>query len=272
MIFYPNAKINLGLHVVEKRSDGYHNIETLFYPVPITDVLEINISEDNSDYTLSVAGQEIAGNTENNLIIKALRLLKNDFSIPSIHIRLQKNIPMGAGLGGGSADAAFMLCGLNELCALQLSENQLENYAAHLGADCPVFVRNRPVFAAGTGNVFSPVTLSLQGYYLVVVKPPIHVSTAEAYADVCPQKPTVSLAEKIKQPIAEWKNLIINDFEKSVFLKHPEIEKIKHQLYTSGAIYAAMSGSGSAVFGLFETVPAYLKNAFDKCFFAAMQL
>ncbi|MDR2823894.1 MAG: 4-(cytidine 5'-diphospho)-2-C-methyl-D-erythritol kinase [Prevotellaceae bacterium] len=272
MKIYPNAKINIGLHVVEKRADGYHNIETVFYPIPIFDVLEINSSEKSDDYALSVLGQTIEGDAENNLIIKALRQMKEDFEIPCIEILLQKNIPTGAGLGGGSADAAFMLRGLNKLCALQLSENQLENYAARLGADCAVFIRNKAVFAKGTGNIFSPVNLSLKGFCLVVVKPEIHVSTAEAYAGITPRKPETSLLEAIQKPIEKWENIIINDFEESVFKKFPEIAKIKQQLYAFGAVYAAMSGSGSAVFGVFENEPKNLKEMFGGCFFAKMKL
>ncbi|MDR1652220.1 MAG: 4-(cytidine 5'-diphospho)-2-C-methyl-D-erythritol kinase [Prevotellaceae bacterium] len=272
MIIYPNAKINIGLNVVEKRADGYHNLQTVFYPIPITDVLEINFSGGCGDYSLCVSGQEIGADNENNLIIRALRLLKNDFTVPEIKITLQKNIPMGAGLGGGSADAAFMLRAINELCALQLTDNQLENYAIRLGADCPVFIANKPVFAEGTGNIFSPVNVSLQGYYLVIVKPEIHISTAEAYAGISPRSPEIPLSEKIKLSIHEWKDLITNDFEESVFLKYPQIREIKQQLYASGAIYAAMSGSGSAVFGLFKTVPKRLQNAFDGCFYAEMRL
>jgi len=255
MTVFPNAKINIGLNVVEKRSDGYHNIETVFYPIGLSDVLSVEISETCSDYSFSSAGIAVDGEPEDNLIIKAYRLLQSEYEIPPIDISLVKNIPFGAGLGGGSADASFMLKALNELCELKISVKKLEKLASELGADCPVFIRNKAVFASGIGNEFTPVKLSLKNYFLLLVKPDIHISTPEAYSLVVPEKPQFSLLELIQHPISEWKSTIKNDFEKSVFARYPEIEKIKSNLYDLGAAYASMSGSGSSVYGIFETPP-----------------
>lgn len=260
---HPNAKINLGLNIVEKRSDGYHNLETVFYPVKgLYDKLQIDVlPQNNEEYIFSSDGINVDGAPENNLIIKALKLLKQDFDIPCIDIRFTKNIPFGAGLGGGSADAAFMLKSLNEVCKLGLSNQELERYATSLGADCPVFIENQPVFAEGIGNIFSPVKIDLSGYFLVLIKPDIHVSTPEAYSLVKPKHSLISLKESILSPIEKWKELIVNDFETSVFARHPRIAAIKQSLYDHGALYASMSGSGSSVFGIFPA-PVNLKDNF----------
>lgn len=255
MLTFPNAKINLGLNIVEKRADGYHNIETVFYPIGLCDVLEVVPSETCTDYSFSSSGITIDGDPEDNLIVKAYRLLRSEYQFPAIDISLIKQIPFGAGLGGGSADAAFMLKAINELFTLKLTPKKLEKLASSLGADCPVFIRNRPVFATGIGNAFTSIDLSLKGYFLLLVKPDIHVSTPEAYSLVVPEKPETSLLELIKQPVSNWKNTIKNDFEKSVFARYPSINKIKNDLYEMGAVYASMSGSGSSVFGIFETEP-----------------
>jgi 4-diphosphocytidyl-2-C-methyl-D-erythritol kinase len=255
MLTYPNAKINLGLNIVEKRPDGYHNIETVFYPIGLCDALNVDKSDSCTDYSFSSSGISVGGDPEDNLIVKAYRLLQNDFELGPVDISLVKQIPFGAGLGGGSADAAFMLRSLNELFGLTLTTKELENYAAKLGADCPVFIRNQAVFATGIGNVFKEIDLSLKGKFLILVKPDIHVSTPEAYALVTPKKPQISLYESILQPISTWKDTIQNDFENSVFVKYPEIEQIKTKLYNAGAIYASMSGSGSSVFGIFNEEP-----------------
>jgi 4-diphosphocytidyl-2-C-methyl-D-erythritol kinase len=255
MISYPNAKINIGLNIVEKRPDGYHNIETVFYPIGLCDILEIGPSETCTDYSFSSSGILLDGDPEVNLIVKAYRLLRSHYQFPAIDITLIKQIPFGAGLGGGSADAAFTLKSINQLFELKISPKKLENLAAKLGADCPVFIRNKPVFATGIGNVFTSIDLSLKGYFLLLVKPDIHVSTPEAYSLVVPEMPEISLSELIKQPITEWKDTIKNDFEKSVFVKYPLIEKIKNNLYEMGAIYASMSGSGSSLYGLFKFEP-----------------
>lgn len=252
MITFPNAKINLGLNIVEKRSDGYHNLETIFYPVPLEDALEINILNNTTEkYYLHQAGIEIAGDADSNLVVKAYKLLNEQFKLPPIDIHLFKHIPSGAGLGGGSADAAFMLKLLNEKFCLNLSEDILEEYAVRLGADCAFFIKNTPTYAEGIGNIFSPIPLSLKGYQIVLIKPNVFVSTREAFSHIKPLKQDIPLKEVIQRPIEEWKNLMVNDFEASVFPQFPIIGAIKEELYKQGAIYAAMSGSGSSVFGLF---------------------
>lgn len=253
MVVFPNAKINIGLNVVERREDGYHNIETVFYPIGLSDVLEIVPSETCSDYSFSSSGIELGGDPEDNLILKAYHLIRSEYQFAPIDISFVKQIPFGAGLGGGSSDAAFMLKVLNELFELKVTNYKLEKYAAALGADCPVFIRNKPVFATGIGNVFTPIKLSLRGYFLLLVKPDIHVSTPEAYSLVIPTIPELSLVELIQRPIIEWKDTIKNDFEKSVFSQYPAIEMIKNTMYQLGAVYASMSGSGSSVYGIFET-------------------
>lgn len=257
MLTYPNAKINLGLDVIEKRPDGYHNIETVFYPIGLSDILNVEPSETCSDYSFSSSGITIDGDPEDNLIIKAYRLLNSQFQIPAIDITLIKQIPFGAGLGGGSSDATFMLKTLNKMFELKITPKKLEKIASLLGADCPVFIKNKAVYATGTGNIFTPLKLSLKGYYLLLIKPDIHVSTPEAYSLVVPQKPEISLFDSIQKPITEWKTLIKNDFEKSVFKKYPQIEEIKVELYKMDAKYASMSGSGSSVYGIFESEPAF---------------
>lgn len=253
MITFPNAKINLGLNIVEKRPDGYHNLETIFYPIPLQDALEITPWEGGErKYKLAQSGIQIAGDDENNLVVKAYKLLDNLHNLPPIEINLLKHIPSGAGLGGGSADAAFMLCMLNQHFQLNIPNEQLEVYAAQLGADCAFFVENKPTFAEGIGNIFSPIELSLKGYKLLLVKPDIFVSTRDAFAQIKPKRPSISLKEVAKMPIEAWKTYMVNDFEESVFPQFPAIADIKAKLYDMGAIYASMSGSGSSVFALFK--------------------
>ncbi|MBN2765420.1 MAG: 4-(cytidine 5'-diphospho)-2-C-methyl-D-erythritol kinase [Paludibacteraceae bacterium] len=271
MLSFPNAKINIGLNIIEKRSDGYHNIETIFYPIGLCDVLEVEPSDTCDDYSFSSSGIAIDGDSEQNLILKAYRLLQQDFPLPPVDISLVKQIPFGAGLGGGSADAAYMLKMLNDIAKLDLSDEQLEVYAVKLGADCPVFIRNKPVFATGIGNVFSETDLSLAGYFLVLIKPDIHVSTPEAYSLVVPSKPVKSLRELVKLPVEEWKGVIQNDFEKSVFERYPRIAQIKEKLYMAGALYASMSGSGSSVYALFASEPEHFP-VFDDCFVTGGEL
>ena len=252
MITFPNIKINLGLSITEKRPDGYHNLETVFYPVALEDALEIRTNpEAQQKFTLHQHGMEIAGTPENNLVVKAYLLLDKEFHLPPVEIHLYKHIPSGAGLGGGSSDAAFMLKLLNEHYNLQLSDNQLEDYAATLGADCAFFIKNTPTYAEGIGNIFSPIELSLKGYRIMIVKPDVFVSTREAFANIRPHRPEYPVREVIRRPVAEWKDTLINDFEASVFPQYPVIGEIKEELYHQGAIYASMSGSGSSVFGLF---------------------
>ena len=253
MITFPNAKINLGLNIVEKRPDGYHNLETIFYPIPLQDALEITPWEGGErKYKLAQSGIQIAGDDENNLVVKAYKLLDSLYNLPPIEINLLKHIPSGAGVGGGSADAAFMLCMLNQHFQLNIPNEQLEVYAAQLGADCAFFVENKPTFAEGIGNIFSPIELSLKGYKLLLVKPDIFVSTRDAFAQIKPKRPSISLKEVAKMPIEAWKTYMVNDFEESVFPQFPAIADIKAKLYDMGAIYASMSGSGSSVFALFK--------------------
>lgn len=254
MIVYPNAKINIGLNVVEKRPDGYHNLETVFYPIGLQDMLEIKELDEDTEggYKLKVTGTVLDGTPEDNLVVRAFKLLKHDFGIPPVSIGLYKHIPTGAGLGGGSSDAAFTIKTLNERFKLGLSMEQMEEYCVRLGADCPFFVKNEPVFATGIGNVFHPLPLSLKGKHLVLVKPDTFVSTKDAYAKVKVQKPATPLPELLAQPIETWKDTVKNDFEYSVFSKYPEIAAIKDSMYDVGAVYASMSGSGSSVFGIFD--------------------
>ena len=267
MITFPHAKINIGLQVTERRPDGYHNLDTVFYPIPLHDALEVIVAE-GADYDcrLHISGIAIDGDPDNNLVVRAYRLLAADHALPPVDVHLHKHIPMGAGLGGGSADASFMLRLLNEMFALGISTPQLEAYAAQLGADCPFFITGTPVYATGIGNEFHPIALDLGGWHLVVVKPDVFVSTKEAYSMVTPAKPTVTLDAKIIRPLDEWKDTISNDFEKGIFARHPELASIKSKLYALGARYAAMSGSGSALFGLFEHPLANVEEQFPGCF------
>ncbi|MBR1521736.1 MAG: 4-(cytidine 5'-diphospho)-2-C-methyl-D-erythritol kinase [Bacteroidaceae bacterium] len=255
MIVYPNAKINIGLNVVEKRPDGYHNLETVFYPINLQDAIEIKEIEDDvpaCGYRLKVTGSVLDGSPEDNLVVRALKLLKQDFDLPPVSIVLYKHIPTGAGLGGGSSDAAFTIKTLNERFNLGLSDEQMEDYCTQLGADCPFFIKNQPVFATGIGNVFHPIEMNLKYKQMVLVKPDIFVSTKDAYAKVKVQHPEKQLPELLSQPIETWKDTVVNDFEMSVFSKYPEIAAIKDKMYDLGAIYASMSGSGSSVFGIFD--------------------
>lgn len=255
MILYPNAKINIGLNVVEKRPDGYHNLETVFYPIPVQDALEVTPAQSLSSekgYQLKVMGTVLDGSPDDNLIVRAYRLLRDEYRLPPVNLHLYKHIPTGAGLGGGSADAAFTIRALNDQFKLNLSDEKMEELAAKLGADCAFFIKNQPVFATGIGNEFHSLELSLKGKVLVLVKPDTFVSTKDAYALVTPKKPEKSLPELLAQPIETWKDTIVNDFEMSVFKKYPEIACIKDKLYDLGTIYASMSGSGSSVYGIFD--------------------
>ncbi|GAB4229789.1 MAG: 4-(cytidine 5'-diphospho)-2-C-methyl-D-erythritol kinase [Ekhidna sp.] len=250
MISFPNAKINLGLSIVSKREDGYHNIESCFYPIPWHDSLEVI---EAASFAFHSYGLDIPGDSQSNLCVKAYDLLKADFDIPPVEIHLLKNIPMGAGLGGGSADGAFTLKMLNESCELGLTDSQLEGYALQLGSDCPFFIKNRPTIAAGRGENLQPIDLNLSGYYLAIHNPGIHVSTKEAYAGVVPKQPKMQVSQIVNTPVENWEGSLVNDFETSIFPNHPEINRLKNEMYESGAIYASMTGSGSTVFGIFES-------------------
>jgi 4-diphosphocytidyl-2-C-methyl-D-erythritol kinase len=251
MICFPNAKINLGLNIISRRKDGYHNLETVFYPIPLKEALEV-VKSTHPAGTFIQTGIPVDGNPDDNLVMKAYRLFREKYTTPEMDIYLRKQIPFGAGLGGGSADAAFMLKLLAKELELNISDETFENMASTLGADCAFFIRNKPVFASGIGTVFEPIELDLSEYQFVLVKPEIHVSTKEAYAMVKPSIPATALKKIIRRPVSEWKDNMVNDFEASVFQIHPEIREIKEKLYRSGALYASMSGSGSAVFGIFD--------------------
>ena len=249
MICFPNCKLNIGLYVTNKRPDGYHNLETIFYPIQLTDVLEIVPAATTS---LKLSGLPVSGDLTTNLIWKAYELVKNTYPVrvPAISIFLHKVVPMGAGLGGGSADGAFMLRLLNDHCQLNLSNEELATLALHLGSDCPFFIYNTPVFATGRGETFTPVKLDLSAYDIQLVYPHVHIATSAAFKHIVPCAAPIDLRTICKLPITEWKNIIYNDFEKQVFKDHPEIASIKTQLYAQGALYAAMSGSGSSVYGI----------------------
>ena len=250
MVTFPNAKINLGLNIVARRDDGYHNIESCFYPIPLTDALEI-IPSDTPEFTSS--GIAVEGE---NLCERAWKLLNSQFGIGPIKLHLHKAIPIGAGLGGGSSDAAFTLKMLNQLFELKLENRSLVQYADVLGADCPFFIQNDPSFVEGKGEIFSPLKVDLSGLYLALIYPEIMVPTPDAYKSVTPGKHQHSLADTLtNKPVGEWKHLVTNDFEAPIFEKYPAIAEIKDSLYANGAIFAAMTGSGSAVYGLFETKP-----------------
>ena len=254
-----NCKINLGLNIVERRKDGYHNIETVFYPVPLADTLQVTPSEQDA---LLLEGVPVDGPTEDNLVMRVVRKLRQLYPIPPLHVVLRKNVPVGAGLGGGSSDAAHMLKLLNTEFRLGLSEQQMQDFLSPLGADCAFFVPNKPLFAEGIGNKFSPVAVRLDGWHLVLVKPEVAVSTREAYAGVTPHRPSVSLRQLITLPVEEWRQQISNDFEAGIFALHPIIRDVRDALYGLGATYAAMSGSGSCVYALFREAPQ-LGNTFS---------
>jgi len=254
LLSFPNCKINLGLNILSKRDDGFHDIATAFYPVPITDAVEIiHAPASTQPINFTNSGLVVDGDINNNICIKAYNLLKKDFpQLTAITMHLHKSIPLGAGLGGGSADAAFTLQLLNTKFKLNLTNEQLINYALQLGSDCPFFIINQPCFATGRGEVLKQITLDLSNYQLIIINPGIHINTGWAFSQIKPGVPKLSIELVIQQPINTWKADLINDFEVPVFEKYPVIQSIKAQLYKSGAVYAAMSGSGSSVFGLFD--------------------
>ena len=251
MIAFPNIKINLGLYITQKRADGYHNLLTCFYPVPWHDVLEI---VPQKEFEFVQTGLQVPGNVQDNLCVKAYQLLKRDHAVPNARIHLHKIVPMGAGLGGGSSDGAFALKLLNDVFELHLDTNSLEDYAAQLGSDCAFFIRNGACIATSRGELMQEVNLDLKGQHIVIVCPPLHVSTADAFGQVQPRSFEGDLKELL-QSKKDWKSGLKNQFEETVFPKHPLLADIKQQLYDMGAWYAAMSGSGSVVFGLFEQAP-----------------
>jgi len=255
MIVFPNAKINLGLNVVNKRSDGFHDIETVFYPINLKEALEV-LPTESKENLFSSTGMKIPSSQDGNLVLQAYNLLANDFDLPRFEFRLHKLIPIGAGLGGGSADASSTIKAINVYCKLGLTPIEMEGYAAKLGSDCPFFIRNKVIFATGKGDVFHEVNCSLKDKYILLVNPNIHVSTATAYAGVQPKNRERNIPEVLKEPVEKWKDLLFNDFEPSVFAAHPALDVLKRKLYEKGALYAAMSGSGSTMFGIFENKPS----------------
>lgn len=253
MISFSNSKINLGLRIIRKRTDGYHDLETIFYPLPLQDIVEVVRTGQPTQFTTS--GIVIDAAPEQNLCMKAYGLLQQLHELPPVQLHLHKAIPSGAGLGGGSANAAFTLKLFNSKLNLGLSIEQLLDYALQLGSDCPFFIINKPCLATGRGEILEPVNLSLQSYTLVLVHPGIHISTAWAFGQIRPAASVQPLKEIIGMPVDAWKDNLVNDFEQPVFAAHPEIGSIREKLYEAGANYAAMSGSGSTVFGLFKNVP-----------------
>lgn len=279
MITFPCAKINLGLNIVSKRPDGYHNLETVFYPIPLTDALEIKYMDEKfpseSPCDLKITGNDVDCNEEDNLVIKAYQLLAADFQLPRVHAHLVKRIPTQAGLGGGSSDAAYMIRLLDERFRLNIGIPEMERYAAKLGADCAFFITAAPSYAEGIGDVLMPADVpgaGLGGYYLAVVKPSVAVSTRDAYAAIVPKTPAKCCRDIVRQPIETWKDELVNDFEAPIFAMYPELAAIKQSLYDAGAVYAAMSGSGSALFGIFREQPTGLEKEFEGMFCQVMKL
>ena len=279
MITFPCAKINLGLNIVSKRPDGYHNLETVFYPIPLTDALEIKYMDEKfpseSPCDLKITGNDVDCNEEDNLVIKAYQLLAADFQLPRVHAHLVKRIPTQAGLGGGSSDAAYMIRLLDERFRLNIGIPEMERYAAKLGADCAFFITADPSYAEGIGDVLMPADVpgaGLGGYYLAVVKPSVAVSTRDAYAAIVPKTPAKCCRDIVRQPIETWKDELVNDFEAPIFAMHPELAAIKQSLYDAGAVYAAMSGSGSALFGIFREQPTGLEKELEGMFCQVMKL
>jgi 4-diphosphocytidyl-2-C-methyl-D-erythritol kinase len=249
MVVFPACKINLGLNVIRKRDDGYHDIETCFYPVPLTDILEI-IPSESTEFTTS--GNIIPGKPEENLCLKAYYLLSQEFSLAPVRIHLHKIIPTGAGLGGGSSDAAQTLRLLSQMFALNLTDNELSAFASQLGSDCSFFIHDRPMIGSRRGEILAPSSVRLAGKFMVLLHPGLHVSTAEAYSGVVPGEPPLPVETIVSGSVEKWRKLLQNDFELTVFSRFPLISNLKDELYQLGAVYASMSGSGSAVFGIFD--------------------
>jgi 4-diphosphocytidyl-2-C-methyl-D-erythritol kinase len=261
MISYPNAKINLGLNVVRKRDDGYHAIESVFYPIPWRDILEIVPEKaGKGKITFTSSGIAIPSDGKPNLCERVYQLMHDEFGLFSVKIHLHKIVPIGAGLGGGSADAAFVATMLNEMFELELSTKKLEDIVSKVGSDCPFFIQNKPAFVTGRGEVLEPFDINLAGYWLMLINPNIHIGTKEAYAGILPSLPKTSLQELLHKNVSDWKTSISNDFEASVFPQYPVIQEIKEQLYAQGAAYASMTGSGSTLFGLFDKEPKWTQK------------
>ena len=279
MITFPCCKINLGLNIVAKRPDGYHDLETVFYPVPLCDALEIKKMDDEfpspTPIDLKITGNVVECNESKNLVVKAYRLLAQDYKLPRIHAHLVKRIPTQAGLGGGSADAAYMIRLLDERFRLNMGNAEMERYAAQLGADCAFFITSEMVYATGIGEILTPVDNeenNLEGYYLALVKPNVAISTAEAFAGITPKKPIKNCRDIVRQPIDTWRAELTNDFEKPIFAIHPILATVKEKLYEQGALYAQMSGSGSTIFGIFGQKPRNIEELFPDMFTYCVRL
>ncbi len=267
MLDFPNAKINIGLNVIQKREDGFHDIESLFYPIELKDILECVSGEEAQDEKLvfTTTGGGLDYDEAENLCITAWNMINEIHPLPKTKMHLHKLIPVGAGLGGGSSDAAFTIQILNRLHNLKISDKKKMELAAQIGSDCAFFIYNKPALATGRGEVLKTVKTNLSGHYIVLVHPAIHISTVLAYSEITPKNPEIKLEDAIEKPIADWKDTIHNDFEQTVFAKYPKIGKIKEQLYNFGALYASMTGSGSAVYGIFNR-QVKLKNRFPSFF------
>lgn len=252
MVVFPNAKINLGLEVLRKRKDGFHDIDSVFFPIPLCDAMELMPDKQLKKDVWHFSGLHISGRPTDNLCSGALKLLREKFDVPKLTIFLHKVIPMGAGLGGGSSDGSFVIRALNKKCQLNMSDEEMKEMALQLGSDCPFFINNEPAQATGRGEVLRPVDPGLQGKYLVLIHSEIHVSTAEAYAKMEVDESHESPAQIVKKPIEEWRHLLRNRFEEYAFVEYPELARTKEKLYQSGALYASMTGSGSAIYGIFD--------------------
>lgn len=261
VIVFPNCKINIGLHLLRKRQDGFHDLETIFYPVALYDALEIiQPPSPTTDIELSVSGLGVDGPPTENICHKAYELIKSDYpDLRAVKIHLHKTIPMGAGLGGGSADGAFTLQLLNKKFNLGITEEKLVQYALQLGSDCPFFIKNTPCLATGRGEIMQPIELDLSAYTMAIVNPQIHINTGWAFSQITPSTSKPSLKQLIEKPVAQWKDVLQNDFEPAVFTQYPEIKNCKESLYRAGALYASMTGSGSTVYGIFskKTTPQF---------------
>lgn len=265
MLLYPNAKINLGLRITERRTDGYHNLQTIFYPIDLSDILEVTMPyEHTGQCHLETTGLPLDTPPEGNILLSAYRAFTALKQIPSIALHLHKIIPTGAGLGGGSADAAYLLKALNHTLAQPLTDHELHTLAANLGADCPFFLLATPAIARGIGDQLTPINPGLGGYHILLVKPPVHISTREAYAGITPHRPDTDIRDIITRPIEQWPGLLLNDFEPIAFRQYPHMAQIKQTLYDHGALYASMTGSGSAIYGIFKTKPT--PPQFPGCF------
>jgi len=277
----PPAKINLGLNIIRKRTDGFHDLETVFLPVPLYDELSLEDQTEKYEFPcrMTITGNAIECDEQKNLVVKAYNILANDFSLPPVHVYLYKNIPSQAGMGGGSSDAAYMLKALNTKFELSLTDEELESYASKLGSDCAFFIKSQPAYAEGIGDKLyriPGISYQMRGLKLAIVKPPISISTREAYTNVTPHSPIKNCVEVVMQPIETWNGILVNDFEETLFHIYPELAEIKRTLYRMGALYASMSGSGSALYGFFDVdkplTKRQLRRIFPECFTALVNL